>query len=123
MADEHERPSLRHIALSLVVNFGDKRACGIQRGQIPCLSLRDYRTGNAVSTEDHDRLVWHFAEVLNKARALLFQAFNHMSIVNNLVPDVDGSAILGEGTLHDFDCADNAGAETTGLSEDDLHIL
>jgi hypothetical protein len=39
------------------------------------------------------------------------------------MPDVDGSAILGEGTLHDFDCADNAGAETTGLSEDDLHIL
>src|SRR3712207_4391314 len=108
MADEHERPSSRHIALSLVVNFGDKGTCGIQRGQISCLSLRDYRPGNAVSTEDHNRFVWHFAEILNKARALLCQTFNDMPIVNNLVPDIDGSAILGEGALHDFDCADTA---------------
>jgi hypothetical protein len=46
-----------------------------------------------------------------------------VAIVHDLVAHVDGSAVLGQRPLDDIDRANDASAESTRLSQYDLHAL
>lgn len=74
-----------------------------------------------MGAEDGDRAAWDFFQFLDETRAFLPQAFHHVLVVDNLVPDVDGGAVLDQRAVDDLDRADHAGTEAPRLGEYYLH--
>src|SRR5512142_3342648 len=67
------------------------------------------------------RAVWNFVQFLDEACALVLQRVDDMLVVDDLVADVDGLAELLQRALDDVDGANDAGAKSTGLGENDSH--
>ena len=65
---------------------------------------------DAVGGEHHDRAFGNLVGLLDEHRSGLRQRFHHVAVVHDLVPDVDGRAVLFQCTLDGFDGAVHAGA-------------
>src|ERR1700730_16716434 len=64
-----------------------------------------------------------FVELVDEMRALGAQPLDHMAIVDDLVAHIDGRAVFLERLFDDLDGALDAGAEPSGLGQDDPHTL
>ena len=74
-----------------------------------------------MGAENGDAAGRHFIQLVDEIGALGAQAFDDMTVVDDLVPDIDRRAEFIDGALDDLDRALDAGAKTTGLCEDNLH--
>ena len=70
-----------------------------------------------MSTENRHRSIRDFVQLLDEHSSLALECLDHMTIVDNLVAHVDGSAELFERAVDDVNCPHNAGAEAPRLSQ------
>ncbi len=68
--------------------------------------------------EHGDRAGGNLRKVLDEAGPLGTQALDHMTVMDNFVPDVDRHAELLQRLLDDVDGPDHAGAEPARLGKD-----
>ena len=73
--------------------------------------------------EDHRGASGDLCKVVHEHRALAAERLDDVAVVDDLVPHVQGGAVLLERDLDDLDRADNACAEASGSAEDDLHHI
>lgn len=59
--------------------------------------------------------------MVDEHSALAAECVYDMLVVDDLVPNINGCAVLLDCALYDLDCPDDAGAKSAGLGEDDLH--
>ena len=121
MADENHRSPLGHVALALIMDLGDKRAGGVQHWEPAAGSFFLHGSGDAVRAEDGDRIRRHLKQILDEDRALGFQAFHDMLVVNDLMADVDRRAVFLERPFDDLDSPDHAGTKAARLSQKHFH--
>src|SRR5215208_7648685 len=115
MPDQDQGPALGHIPLALVMDLGDQGAGGIEDGQAAGGSLFLDAAGHAMGAEDGYRLRRNLRQILNEDRALGFEAFDHVLVMHDLVPDIDRWTVLHERTLNDFDGTHDARTKSAGL--------
>jgi hypothetical protein len=60
-------------------------------------------------------------EFLDKDRAFALEAFDNMSVVDDLVTDIDRRLVFLDRPLDDVDGPHDSRTETPGLGEYDLH--
>ena len=78
---------------------------------------------HAVGAEDGDAARRHLVDLLDEARTLGAQPLDHVPVMHDLVADVDRGAKVVKRPLDDLDRPLDAGAEASGLGQDDLHAL
>ena len=83
--------------------------------------LAAHRLRHAMRAEDHRRAVGHLVEFLDEDRAALLEVVDDVAVVHDFVAHVDRRAQRFERALDDLDRAVDAGAETAGIGEDDVH--
>jgi hypothetical protein len=115
MADQDQRPAFRHVALALIMDLGHQRAGGVEDGQAAHGGFLLHGPGDAVGAEYRDRKRRHFRQVLDEDGALVLQAFDHVFVVNDLMPHIDRRAIFLERALDDLDRTYNACTKSAGL--------
>ena len=71
-----------------------------------------------MGAEHGDRIRRHFGQILDEDRALVFQAFDNVFVVHDLVPDIDRRSEPLEGKLDDLDRTVDAGAEAAGSGDE-----
>src|SRR6185437_1020241 len=81
-----------------------------------------HRLGHAMGAEYSDGAFGHLVQFLDKAGAIVLELVHHMLVVNDLVADIDGLAILIERLLHDIDGTHDPGTEAARLGKNDTHI-
>src|SRR5207237_3720734 len=81
------------------------------------------RAGHAVGAEHRQRALRHLGQLLDEDRAFGLQAVDHMLVVDDLMPDIDGPPVLLESSIDDVDRPDDARAETARLSQHDSHDM
>ena len=121
VADQDQGPALRHVALALVVDLGHQRAGGVEYRQAACGGFLFHAPRHAMGAEYGDGLRRDLGKVLDEDRPLVFQAFDHVFVVNDLMPHIDRRAILLERALDDFDRAHDARAKAAWLRQIDFH--
>src|SRR5437764_902377 len=76
-----------------------------------------HRLGHAMGAEYSDGAFGHFVQFFDKAGALVLELVHHVLVVDDLVADIDGLAILIERLLHDIDGAHDPGTEAARLGK------
>ena len=104
----------------LVVDFRDERAGCVERVQLALLRLESDLRRNSVRTEDDPATGRHAREVVDEDRSLRFQLVYDVTVVDDLLADVDRSAVANERKLDDVDCARDASTETPRVDDDYL---
>ena len=121
MADQDQRPAFRHIALALVVDLGHQGAGGVEDGQAAHGGFLFHGSGDAMGAKDSDRERRHLRQILDKDCAFVLKAFDHVFIVDDLVPHIDRRAIFLERALDDLNRTYNACAKSAGLGQIYFH--
>src|SRR6202167_86301 len=76
-----------------------------------------------MGAENSDGVRRHFRQILDKMRALVLQALDHVFVMDDFMAHIDRRPVFLQGTLDDLDGAHNPRAETTGLSQYHFHPL
>src|SRR5689334_17270850 len=121
MPDQDQLAAAAGIALALVVNLRDQRTGRIENRQAARLRILDHGLRHTMGTEHGHRTVGNFVQFLDEARTLVLQRVDDVLVVHDLMADIDGLAELLERPLDDVDRANDAGAESAGLGENDSH--
>src|SRR4030095_12250616 len=100
MPDQYQGTALGHVPLALIVDLGDQRAGGIEDRQAAGGRLFLDAAGDANGHEDGYRPGRDFRQVLDENRALGLQAFDHVLVMHDLMPDIDRRTVLLERTLN-----------------------
>ena len=80
-----------------------------------------HRLRNAVGAEDDRCAAGHFVEFFDEYCALGLEPIDDETVMHDFMTDVDGRTEFFERTFNDGDGAFDAGAETTGVGEEDVH--
>jgi len=120
MAHEHDRVAVAGVLERLQMHLRDQRAGGVERAQPALARLGAHRGRHAVRRKDDHGAVRHVREVVREHRALPAQVLDHVAVVHDLVPHVDGRAVDLERHVDDVDGAVDAGAESTRRGEPEL---
>jgi len=121
VADHDDLATMLAHLCDLDVHLGHEGTGCIEHFELARLGIAPHLLGHAVRAEDHRGAFRHLREVLDEHRAFLPQVLDHELVVHDLVAHVDRSAVQAQRTLDDFDGAIDAGTETTGVGEQDLH--
>ena len=117
MSDQDHGPALADIALALVMNLGHQRACRIDHRQAAVGGLALDVLRHAMRAEDRHRPVGNFGDVLDEARAFGLQGFDHVFVMDDLMPHIDRRAVFLQRALDDVDRPHDAGAEAARLGQ------
>ena len=79
--------------------------------------------GHAMRAEDHGGAVRHLVQLFHEDRAALLQVVDDEAVVHHYMAHVDRRTERFDGALDDLDGAVDAGAETTGIGEQDVHRI
>src|SRR5262249_30296037 len=121
VADEYDLAAAPIMNLSLAMHLGHQWTSRVDREQVAARRLLGDGAGDAVRGEDHRRVVIRdLAEFLDEDRALGAQALDHVTVMHDLVADIDRCPVNREGFFHRFNGAHDAGAETAGRAQQDL---
>src|SRR5512139_3420764 len=82
-----------------------------------------HRLRHTVRTENQDAAGRHVGQVFDEHRALLAQVVHHELVVHHFVAHIDGRAMQLDGTLHDFECAIDAGTEAARIGKQYVHLV
>ncbi len=103
--DECDVPTGIRLPLRLAMDLGDQRASGVEKVETARLRILGHSLGHAMGGEDDGAVVGNLVQFLDEDGALRAQAVDHIFIMDDLVPDIDGRAIFGDRALHDGDGA------------------
>jgi hypothetical protein len=117
--DQQDVVSLGGEPPGLVMHLGDQRAGGIDRAQPALGCLLAHLRGDPVRGENHHRALRDLLGLLDEDRTALLERADHVSVVHNLLADVDGSAKALQRLLDGLHRPVYARAVTTGLREQD----
>ena len=119
VADQDDRVSLRGELLGLDVDLGDQRAGRVDRAQ-PTLGGADVNArGDAVGREHHRRALGHLGLGFDEDRAAITQFLDDVLVVDDLLADVDRSAVQLERPLDGLDGTVDAGAVAARRRQED----
>jgi hypothetical protein len=97
------------------MNLGDQGTGRIEDGQAAGGGLFLDAAGYAVGAENGYRQRRNLRKVLDEDRPLGFEAFDHVLVMYDLVPDIDRRTILLKRAFNDFDGTDDARTKSAGL--------
>jgi hypothetical protein len=121
VADHHDlAPVLAHLG-DLDVHLGHQRAGRVEHGEAAARRLGLHRLRDAVRREHDGRAARHSVEFVDEHRALALQVLDDGPVVHDLVAHVDRRTVLSERLLDDRDRAIDAGTESAGVGEQDVH--
>ena len=121
VADQHDIAARLGVTRDFHVHFRDQRTGRVEHAQMARGGFAAHGLRNAVRAEDHGRAVGHFVELVDEHRAALAQIVDDEAVVHDFVAHVDRRAERFERALDDLDRAVDAGAETAGIGEEDVH--
>ena len=103
------------------MHFGDQWTGGVEHLQSALLGLFLHHPGDTVGTENNDGVVGHLVQFLDENRAPAAQSIHHEAVVHHLMTHINRRPEHVQGTVDDGDGAIDAGTETTGIGETDIH--
>ena len=92
MAYQNQRPAALHVSLALEVDLRNQRARRIQHGKATRFRLVDDRLGDAMGAEDRHRAVGNLIELFDENGPHPLEPLDDVTIVHDLVADIDRSA-------------------------------
>jgi hypothetical protein len=113
MADQQDVPFLIRMAPCLDMDLRDKRAGGVNRDHLALARRLDDGAGNTMRRKHHRRTIRNRVKLLDEYRPFGGKAIDNGAVVNNLVPDIDGSAELFQCHLDNPYRTVNTGAKAT----------
>src|SRR6266516_342134 len=117
VADERNEMAGVRVAARLRVNLGDERTDGVHDTQAAFLAVLAHGRRNTVRGEDADLPGRDLVLVIDEDGAQVLETTHDVVVVHDLVPHVDGWAVLREQALDDLDRAVHSCTERTGRSE------
>ncbi len=119
VADQNHGVALVGVAARLNVHLGDERADGVD-DVVPELRGVGVDGGrDAVGRVDDRRAGRHLGLLLDEDRAARLEVADDVDVVDDLLADVDGRAVVLERQLDRLDSALDARAVSAGRSEED----
>ena len=106
--------------LNFAVNLGHQRTRGIDGVESASLGCCNYRWRNTVSRKHEDASLRHLVDLVDEDSAALFKRRNHVFVVNDLLANINRSAVVVESLLDSNDCAVNSRAISTRGCEQNL---
>ena len=85
------------------MHFGDERAGGVNDTQILTLGIFPDAGCHAVGTENDGGTMGDFREFFDEYGSLVAQRRHHVTVVDDLLADIDGLVIDLQGTFNHFD--------------------
>jgi hypothetical protein len=117
MPDQDDRPAGLGISTPLHVHFRDERTGCVEHRKTPRRGVFFDRPGNAMSAED-GRCAWgYLIKFFNEYGTKAPQPFDDMSIMDDLMANVDRRAVLIECPFDDLYGSNDARAEAAGVSK------
>jgi hypothetical protein len=109
------------MTLRLDVDLVDKRTGCIEGEHIAVAGLSNDRLGDAMCRKDHGLIGGgDLIEVVHKNGTFCLESINDKPVVDDLMPDVDGSAVFGQCQLHDLDGSIHAGAKAARRGQENI---
>jgi hypothetical protein len=102
------------------MNLCDQRASGVNYTQSLAFGKLVDLWWHAMGAENAHRSIRHFLKALDKNNVAFDEILDNMTIVDNLVIDVDGRWEQFEHALHNLYGPNHAGAESSRISQQDL---
>src|SRR5690242_11814373 len=100
--------------MDLDMDFGNKRAGGIDRAQFSFLSIGADFWGNSVGAKYHATARRCLNHLVNKNDATPFEIINDGLVMHDLFAHIDGCLETLQGQINDIDGAPDARAKTAG---------
>ncbi len=121
MPDQEDFAAALEMDRRLAVHLGNQRTGGVEREEIAGPGIGWNRLGNPVGREHHRRIgvVRDLGEFLDENRALGPQAVDDIAVVDDLVADIDRSAVDRERPLHGIDRPHHPGTEAARRTKHD----
>ncbi len=123
VADEDDVVALFGEPQHLHVDLGDKGAGGIDFVQLAFLTLAADLRGDAVGAVDDDAACWYLVDGIDEDDAAAAEVVDDVPVVDDFVENVDGRALKFQDLIHDINGHVDAGTESTGVGQNDLHTL
>ena len=119
MADQEDFAAALEMDRRLAVHLGDQRTGGVEREEIAGPGIGRNRLGNPVGREHHRRIgvVGDLGKFLDENRALGPQAVDDIAVVDDLVTDIDRSAVDRERPFHGIDRPHHPGTEARAANK------
>ena len=121
VADEDDVKALAGVADDFVVNLGDEGAGGVVDDEVAGGGGVADARGDAVGAEDDGLALGDLADILDEGDPAGAEVLDDVAVMNDLVIDVEGRALCAQDLIDDVDGHAHAGAEASGIGEDDLH--
>ena len=123
VTDQDQRAAAADIALALAVDLGDQRTRRVQHRQAARACFLDDRLRHAMGAEHRHRAIRHFVQLFDETRALVFQGFDDMPVVDDFVAHIDGLTVFLQRAFDDVDRPNDARTEAARLGKDDTHRI
>ena len=121
VADQHHIAAGAAMPHDFHVHFRHQRTGGVEYLEPALRRFAAHGLRDAVRAEDDGGAGRHFVEFLDENRAALAQVLDDETVVHDFVAHVDRRAQGFDRALDDLDGAIDAGAETSGIGEHDVH--
>ncbi len=121
MADQDDLAPLVGVALAFDVHLGDQRAGRVDHRQAALAGAALDRAGDAMRAEDRHAARRDLVDLVDEPRALGAQPLDDVTVVDDLVPDIDRRAVFLDRALDDLDRAFDSGAKPSGLCQHHSH--
>ena len=110
VADQHDRAAVLGEPAGLDVHLRDERTGGVDHLEVAGRRIGVDLRCHPVRGQHHDGALGHLGLFIDEDRALGFEVAHDVQVVDDLLADVDRSAVLGQRPLHGVDRALHAGA-------------
>ena len=112
MADQNNGAFLAGKLQGLEVHFGHQRARGVNHFQGARFGFIAHGRRNAVGAKNQHRAMRHFFDGFHENRAAPAQLLHNISVMDDLMVDVDRRAVGFQRQFDDIDGAYHTGTET-----------
>ena len=122
MANQNDMAAKAAVTHCLFVNLGHQRACRIEVKQIARLGIGGNRFRYTVGRKDHRAFAVFsrdLAKFFDENSAAFLQTLYNIAIVNDFVPDVDGSPVFLQGKYDDLYRPVNTRTKTARVAQAD----
>ncbi len=118
VADHDDRIAVGGELAGLDVDLGHQRTGRVDRAQVAGVRVLVDRGCDSVGAEDDDLALRDLGLFFDEDRATLGELLDHMLVVDDLLANVDGGAVLIERLLYGLYCTIDTGAVAARRSED-----
>jgi len=116
MPDQDDLTALIGVALALDMDFRDEWASRVDDRQAARSGPILDRAGDAVGAEDRDAARRHLVDLVDEMRPFAAQPLDNVTVVDDLMTDIDRRAVFLERALDDLDRPFDPGTEASRLS-------